>query len=273
MWLSWNLAAAAATVLFGLWLGVRRRVPVVAAPCREAAVVFTLYTMWRLFNRVDLNLDGAMERGRQIWRFQRAIGLGSERWLQQQVLPSRLVVQFMNGYYALMHVPSMIVFLVWLFFRRPDQYAPWRSLLALSTGACVLIRLVPVAPPRLIPELGFVDTAVLYNQSVYGRFGAGVSDQLAAMPSIHVGWAGIIAWALWRYGGRNGRVIGCVHLVLTSLAVVLTANHWWLDGIVAVALLPPIAWIWKHTVRLVPWATPHSKHPQTLSKHPHRPKP
>ncbi len=252
MWLSADIAAVCALLLFGVGLVLHRRFPAVASPSREAACVFTLYTMWRLFNRVDVRLDGAAERGLQIWRFERAVGLGSERWLQERVINLSPVVQFMNGYYAIAHVPAMIVFLFWMFFRRRSEYGRWRALLALSTGADVLIRLVPVAPPRLLPDLGFVDTAMVYNQSVYGGFGRGVSDQLAAMPSIHVGWAALIAWALWQVGGRRGRAIGVAHLVLTCLAVVLTGNHWWLDGIVAAAMLPPIAWVWMRVVRFVP---------------------
>lgn len=251
MWLSWEIAAACAVALGGVGLlgllGGRRFV-VVAGACREAAVVFTLYAMWRLFNRVDVRLGGAAERGIQIWNFERAIGLGSERWLQAQFLRSSPLIQFMNGYYAIMHVPAMIGLLVWLFFRRRAEYGRWRTVLALSTGADVLIRLVPVAPPRLLPDLGFADTGLLYDQSVYGGFGRGVSDQLAAMPSIHVGWAALFAWALWRLGGSKVRALGIVHLVLTCLAVVVTGNHWWLDGIAAAALLPPIAWIWSRVV-------------------------
>lgn len=254
MWLSADIAAVCAAVLFGAGLALRRRLPSVAGASREAACVFALYTMWRLFNQVDVRLDGATERGIQIWHFERAIGLGSERWLQERVIDLSPVVQFMNGYYAIAHVPAMIAFLFWMFFRRRADYGPWRALLALSTGAEVLIRLVPVAPPRLLPELGFVDTAIAYNQSVYGGFGRGVSDQLAAMPSIHVGWAALIAWGLWQLGGRRGRAIGIAHLVLTCFAVVLTGNHWWLDGLAAAALLPPIAWIWARLLRLVPLA-------------------
>ncbi len=252
MWLPADIAAVCALSLFVVSFALRHRVPAVANPSGEAAWVCALYTMWRLFNRVDVHLDGAAERGVQIWHFERAIGLGNERWLQERVINLSPLIQFMNGYYAIAHVPAMIAFLFWMFFRRRAEYSRWRSLLALSTGADVLIRLVPVAPPRLLPELGFVDTAMVYNQSVYGGFGRGVSDQLAAMPSIHVGWAALIAWALWRLGGRTGRVIGMAHLVLTCFAVVLTGNHWWLDGLVAAALLPPIAWIWTRVVRLAP---------------------
>ena len=57
---------------------------------------------------------------------------------------------------------------MWIFLRHRDQYPPWRNVIAILTFGCLAIQLIPVAPPRLLPELGFVDTAHLYGQSVYG---------------------------------------------------------------------------------------------------------
>lgn len=242
MWLPANLAVAAALALGALgWIG-RERARRFAEAARETSLVLALYAMWRMLNRVELQLDGATERARQIWRFERAIGIGSERWLQQRIVGHDRVVQAANVFYAAAHVPAMIAFLAWMFFRHRDRYARWRWLLAVSTGACVLIRLVPVAPPRLVPELGFVDTAILHDQSVYGRFGAGVSDQLAAMPSIHACWALIVAAGVWSCAPRRWRWVGVAHAVVTMWSIVVTANHWWLDAIVVGALLPPIWW-------------------------------
>lgn len=248
MWLSANYALACSAILFGLGFAApkvaphRRALHWTSNASREAAFVFFLYALWRLFNKVDLHLSGGQARGLQVWQFERAIGLGTERWLQQQILTWPVVVQFFNLYYAVMHVPSMIACLAWLYVRRQTSYARWRWLLALSTGISVVIRLVPVAPPRLLPELRFVDTALLYNQSVYGKFGAGVSDQLAAMPSIHAGWAILIAAAALIESRSRWRWVAVGHAILTMLSIVLTANHWWLDGIVAGLLMIPI---WK----------------------------
>jgi len=92
---------------------------------------------------------------------------------------------------------------------------------------------VAVAPPRLYPELGFVDTAKLYDQSVYGTIGHGLSDQMSAMPSIHVAWALIVGIGTVTISKSRWRWLALVHIALTLWAVVATANHWWLDGIVA----------------------------------------
>jgi len=72
---------------------------------------------------------------------------------------------------------------------------------------------------------------------VYGAVGTGISDQLSAMPSVHVGWAVLVGLAAVLFGTSKWRWVVVAHPVLTIAAVTVTANHWWLDGIVAVVLL------------------------------------
>jgi hypothetical protein len=97
--------------------------------------------------------------------------------------------------------------------------------------------MVPVAPPRLLGELGFVDTGLRYGQSVYGSVGGGVAPQLSAMPSVHVGWAVLIALAAVEISTSRWRWLVIAHPVATTIVVVATANHWWLDGVVAIGFL------------------------------------
>ena len=82
------------------------------------------------------------------------------------------------------------VFLLWLFVRHREHYRPVRATMAWATLFCLLVQLIPVAPPRMLP--GFVDTAVKYGQSVYAH--GFVVDQLSAMPSVHVAWAVVVGW-------------------------------------------------------------------------------
>ncbi len=251
MWLSPEHALLMTPVLVTFGTVGRTRFPRVSEASQEAAIVMFLYALWRLFNVVEVRMTGGQRRGLQIWHLERALGIGSERWLQARILGHPLITQAANVYYAAMHVPAMVACLVWLFLRRRDSYAHWRSVLALSTGADVLIRLVPVAPPRLLPDLGFIDTGHLYHQSVYGPFGSGVSDQLAAMPSIHAGWAVLIAVAVFASTRSRWRWLGVAHAVLTMLSVVVTANHWWLDCIAAAAMLVPISMGWTRLIRVL----------------------
>ena len=105
--------------------------------------------------------------------------------------------------------------------------------MALFTGASLLIQLVPVAPPRLLPGTGLVDTAMRYGQSVYSWHGGFNADEFSAMPSVHVGWALIVAIAVITVSRSRWRWLAAAYPMLTLLVVVVTANHFWLDGIVA----------------------------------------
>jgi hypothetical protein len=275
MWLPWEFGAVVAAVcaLSAYLLGGRsfrtgparsptggdRTRAVLARVARELSVMFALYAVWRLLNRVDpptVDLEDARARGRTLWRIERAVGLGSERWLQEQTLRSSSLTQFANGYYALAHLPVTIAWLAWMFFRHPTAYVPWRRLLAWFTVAGVAVRLVAVAPPRLVTDLGIIDTPARFDQSVYGPLGSGVSDQLAAMPSIHVGWAVLVAASCVRLGGRRARALGVAHLVFTALAVVVTGNHWWLDGIAAAAMIAAAHALLDAVARRAPVADP-----------------
>ena len=112
-----------------------------------------------------------------------------------------------------------------------------RWTLALSIAGCLAIQTIPVAPPRFLPELGFVDAGLMYHLSVYGAGGSGISNSFAAMPSLHVGWAVLVGVAAVAVSTSRWRWVVLAHPVLTVIAVVATANHWWLDGVVASMVL------------------------------------
>lgn len=235
MWLPWEYAVVLAALCLVVSLVAVGRL---AAIAREIAILASLYALWQFAGRLSvMRIDGATARGLWIWDAQSTLGLPSEAAWQEAIIDLPGVVQAANIYYGGAHVPGMGVFLCWLFFAHRGDYAPWRITLALSTAACLVIQLLPVAPPRLIPELGMVDTGIAYGQSVYAAFGSQIAGQLQAMPSIHVGWAVLIAASCWAVGGTTARLIGVAHAVLTMLVVVVTANHYWLDGIVAALIV------------------------------------
>ena len=240
-WQTSITTAAALLVLAVLCATVARRVPgsrTVGAFAREFTLVMSMLAIWQYIGRfVHTRYLGAMERARQIHALERALYLPSESWVQQLTLAHPGLVRGMNVYYAYAHLNGTALFVVWMWWRHRDAYPRVRALIVMSTLACFLIQIVPVAPPRLLPDLGYVDTAMAYGQSVYGTYGSGMANQLSAMPSVHVDWAVIVGVFVWRCAPRVVRWIGPLHLVVTVLVVVATANHWWLDGIVAAALV------------------------------------
>lgn len=241
-WLEWQWAVVLAGV--GLVLGVvwrrskrawQRRV---AAFGLEAALVLSLYSLWILAGRLSVvRVDEGLANGRWVYRLQRSMGLPSETVLQNWIIPRSWAARVTNAYYAIAHAPAMMCALLWLFLSHRDKYSRWRTALALTTFACLAIQFVPVAPPRMFPQFGFVDVARLFDQSVYGPIGQGISDQISAMPSVHVAWAVWVGAVVVHAGVSRWRWLILGHPLATIFAVSATANHWWLDGIVASILL------------------------------------
>ena len=253
MWLPWRdaleIAAVLAVFVVCAHRARRRALVVVVATAREAVHCLVLYTIWQYTRaRAITKVAGAHEHALSLWHFQQSLHLPSEVALQRALIDNELVMRSLNIYYGGVHVPAMGILLVWLFFRHRNRYAAVRTTLALLTAGCLSLQMIPVAPPRFFPELGFVDSGLLYDQSVYGTGGSGISNQLAAMPSLHVGWSVLVAVAAVAISSSRWRWLVILHPLVTVLAVTATANHWWLDGVVATIVLA-VAIVVRRTVR------------------------
>jgi hypothetical protein len=255
-WLPWQDAAEMAGATAVTWTVTRRSVRTWARALRpwvkELTLILVLYGMWQFAGRWSLGrASAALARGRSIWDLERSLHLPSERAAQELVIHHRTLVHWLNEYYAVVHVPALGVCLIWLFIRHRDRYPRVRTVVALVTGASLLIQLFPVAPPRLLPHLGIVDTGTVIGPSVYSGGAPGL-DQLSAMPSLHVGWALIIgASVVWASTSR-WRWLALAYPVLTFFTVVVTGNHYWADGIVAAALCGTATLITRRAYRNPP---------------------
>jgi hypothetical protein len=242
VWLDWHWAVAFAVILGVAGIAARwspdGRIRGAGAFARETALVLALYAIWNYAGRLSLvHVDEAFANGRWVWDVERFLHLPSEVDFEHALIPYPSVMRSLNAYYAVAHVPALIAGLVWLFVRHRDHYPSMRTTLALTTGACLLVQLTPVAPPRMYPGLGFVDAGEVFGPSVYGKVGTGIADQLSAMPSVHVAWAALVALAVIVASTSRWKYWILAHPILTVVAVTATANHWWLDGIVATAIL------------------------------------
>ena len=215
-----------------------RRLAMAAGIAQEAAILLALFALWQLAGSLSLiGPDGALARAQWIWHVERVVHLPSETEVQRAFLGHPLLVQALNLYYASLHFVVLITCLVWVYARHRRAYPQVRITLVLFTAGALLIQFLPVAPPRMLPDDGMVDTAARYGQSVYGSVAGFNADQLSAMPSVHVGWALLVALVVVHVSGSRWRWLALGYPVLTLLAVVVTANHFWLDGIAAALLL------------------------------------
>ena len=212
------------------------RVSTVMREVGLAVGLFLVYKLGRVIARGDDQL--AADHAALVHRLQEMLPLPSEAWIQGSVDYEPLL-RAANVYYTYVHFPLITIFLLWGLLRRPLVEYRWaRNLWMLQTsGALVLHVTFPLAPPRMFPQWGFVDTMTRYGPSPYEGSSGVLANQLAAMPSLHVGWAVLIAYVVLRTGPRSLAIAAVLHATLTLAIVVVTANHWWIDAIVAVLLL------------------------------------
>jgi len=176
---------------------------------------------------------------------ERALGLFHERAVQAVFTPWDSVTDAFNTYYGGTHFLIPAAILAWLVLRHPERYARARTALAVMTAvAFVCFWLYPVAPPRLLPaSFGFVDTL---RDGASGHLEGSLintaGDQYASMPSLHVAWAVWCALALYpmlRHWALRALVVA--YPVMTTLVVVATGNHYFLDA-AAGTLLACLVW-------------------------------
>jgi len=235
---TWLTAGIVAAVLIGLGalVSTQLRRGEVGQAIRECGIVLGLFGLWMFVGHlVGHHPAGGYARGAEIWRLEKSLHIADEASLQRPLLAHHALLSAANYYYAYAHWFSVDVVLAWLWLRHRTHYLQTRRALVLFTGSCLLLHLISTAPPRLLHQTGVVDAASALGQSVYAD-SPGISDHLSAMPSIHVGWALLFAMAAWRAGGPIARGLASAHAVLTAYVVVVTGNHFWLDGIVAAVL-------------------------------------
>ena len=242
-WPPWQQSAIAAVFFACLIVVFRRARPTpvstsLAQAATEMTIISGLYSIWRMARKLPLvQADGALDRGRSIADWQNSFFLPSELTVQQFLIDNDWLGRLASLYYIGLHVPALWFFLVWLFLRQRQAFSQWRNVLAILTAFCLFIRFIRVAPPRFLPELGFIDLPATYDVSPYGAVGTGISQQFAAMPSIHVAWAAIVSIGAVAASTSKWRWFALLHLIITVLIVAGTGHHWWADGLIIAPLL------------------------------------
>ncbi|WP_405621960.1 phosphatase PAP2 family protein [Streptomyces sp. NBC_00076] len=207
---------------------------------RELLLVAGLFLVYKFGRQLATGHTAeAFRDAHRVWDLERAAHLPGEGSVQSLLLHGDTLARVANTYYATVHFPATVAFLVWLYLRRPAHYVWARRVLAALTAAALVTHLMfPLAPPRMLAEAGLVDTARVYGPSVYGPPRTDhLSNQFAAMPSLHFGWALMVAIGLIVATRSHWRWLWLLHPLVTLLVIVGTANHYWLDALAAGVLL------------------------------------
>jgi len=233
---------------------------------KEAIIVAAFYGIYswtrNLFGSNKIAADGipdqAFTNAERVIQLERWLGLYHEETIQDWFLPYRTFIQFWNVYYGTLHFVVTIGVFILLYVKRADVFPLWRNTLAAMTSLAIVgFAWFPLMPPRLLDkpcpavdptryggacipsslrgggEFGFVDTLAEYGGpwSFDSDTMASISNQYAAMPSLHIGWSTWCAIAVWPLLSRRWtRAAALLYPLTTLFCIVVTGNHYWLDG-------------------------------------------
>ncbi len=203
---------------------------------------YTVYTLIRNHGVASGSGAEAFRHAEQVMGAQRLLGIAHEESIQDLFIGWKPFISFWNVFYGTAHFAVTVGALVYLFRRMPERYPMWRNTLASTTALALLgFALYPLMPPRLLPEgYGFVDTLRVVGGLWSFESGAvaKVSNPYAAMPSLHMAWAGWCALVLFPAFRRPwAKWAMTAYPLLTLFAVVVTANHYFVDAAGAAAVL------------------------------------
>ena len=203
----------------------------------EVVAVLTYYLVYSAVRNADAaHPERAFHHARQLIALQRTLGLYHEQAINHWAVKIEPLVVGANYFYGSLHFVVTIGVAVFLFRKYPDDFPLWRNTLAIATALALIgFRFWPLMPPRLLPHhYGFVDTLAKYP--TFWSFNSGamkkISNQFAAMPSVHC------AWALWcacvlvpRVKSVWAKLLSALYPAMTVAVIVITGNHYILDAV------------------------------------------
>jgi hypothetical protein len=191
----------------------------------QIAFVFAAVAAYELTRRLlDPSAALAASHARGVLALERHLGIAWEAPIQRALAPASVPLAIL---YLAAQFGVTAVFFVWLYRRAPDLYARFRDAFVFATALALVVQWrYPVAPPRLI---GLKDTVV----SVLHVSVGGVTDPLAAMPSLHVGWAVGVGAGVW----RRSRSLAIAYPAVVAVATLATGNHFVLDALAGTAVM------------------------------------
>jgi hypothetical protein len=215
----------------------------------EVAIVLAFYGVYTLvrntFGSAQASSDTALANALDVIRLERAIGLFHEQTIQSWFVEWHWFMRAWNVFYGTFHFIVTIGALILLFRRHPERYLRFRTALSVTTaGALIGFSLYPLMPPRLLDDCtsafggcrphGFVDSLASFGGTWSFDSGAmqSISNQYAAMPSLHFGWAMWCSLALVPVlRSRIAKGLIVAYPWITLFAIVVTANHYWIDAV------------------------------------------
>lgn len=215
---------------------------------REAALIAGLCLLYFALSRFlgDGRDATAAANAEKLIAFEGTLGIFREAawnlWMAE--LGGWIAIAF-NWAYILTFMAVIPVAVLAFYVSDREKYFRYRNVIVLSFFlALVTYAIFPVAPPRMMPEFGFVDTMQSFGPAWYhARDGVAYFNAYAAMPSLHFAWAVVFGWLFFRQGGLALKVLAFAYPAITLAAIIVTANHYFVDAAAGTALMVVACWV------------------------------
>lgn len=201
----------------------------------EAVIVVVAFLIYFFVRGLVVDRAGqALVNANDIISFEQKLGIYWEIQMQGWILDSYVLIKAMNWVYFWGHMPLVILFAIWLYIRHRYAYSLVRNaFLASGAIAVIVYATFPVAPPRLVPFAGYVDTMALFDKVGYNaQEVSAFVNPFAAVPSLHFGWSLLLGAVIAKVAGNPVmKVLGVVWPVAMFFSVVMTGNHFIIDAV------------------------------------------
>jgi hypothetical protein len=212
----------------------------------EIALIGIAYVSYQLVRGViEGRVELAFSNADSLIQVERSLGIFWEVQLQSLIIGNEFLVDFFNWVYIWGHLPVVGALAIWIYFFRPAIFARYRNAFLIS-GAIGLVFFVtlPMAPPRFIMELGFIDTVTLYDEAYHALQNPKFVNQYAAMPSLHLGWNLLVGLAVFETAKVwIWKAFGLFLPIPMMFGIIFTGNHFILDAVAGVAVALAALWI------------------------------
>jgi hypothetical protein len=238
---------------------------------REVAIVgLAAFVYFFVRGLIHSRESEAIDNAQWLVSKEQALGIFHEAQVQEWILGHPWLVDIANSVYIYGHWPVVAGTLIWLFARHREAFPVFRTAMIVSgLIGFFFFFLFPMAPPRFLDGYGFIDTVTLHSEAYRVLQPPSLTNQFAAMPSLHVGWNLLMGIAIFHFASnRAWKAFGLLMPLAMYSATILTANHYFLDGVVGSLLaLTGLAIAWKLSGPKVPVWTERRMGPERVTRH------
>jgi hypothetical protein len=227
---------------------------------RQLLLFAGAYWLYQLTRGLVYNQTvAAYAHAREIVHLERSLHVFVEPSVQAWAAGSDVLQDIASWMYLNSHFVVTTAALSFIYLFRNEHFYFVRNMFMVAMGLALVGYLVfPTAPPRMFPDLGFVDSVARYTGVSESSVGA-LYNPFAAVPSMHVCFALMVSVPMIRMSRHVwSKALWCLYAPAIVFVVVSTGNHWLFDAclgatVAAVSALAaqtlfarvrPEAWAW-----------------------------